>query len=383
MELKKCRVAVVGCGMISDIYMQNIKEQFAVLELVACSDLDAARMNAMAEKYGIKPMAYDAILADPDIDMVLNLTNPGAHYPLTKAALQAKKHVWSEKMIAVELEHGRELVQLAKENGVRLGVAPDTFLGSAVQTARYVLDSGLIGKPLSYVATLSRDYSVYSEVLPHLRKRGGSLLFDMGGYYLTALGSLFGPVREAAAFTVTNQPTRQYVRVDNDLKNFGQNYEIEVSNVVSASLRYDNGVLGCLHLNSDCIHTPDTAITVYGTEGIMYMDDPNEFGGTVRVKKVSVGGAQTFEFPATHGYSENSRGLGAAEMAWSIVRGRKNRASKEMAYHIFETMHRIMQSAETGSVCQVESTFEIPAGLPTDYIGDGVLTRKEESALSI
>ena len=144
-------------------------------------------------------------------------------------------------------------------------------------------------------------------------------------------------------------------------------------------MQYENGVLGTLHMNSDCILDETYSLVIYGTEGILYMGNPNEFGNPVYIQKTLSG---KVEFPLTHGYAENSRGVGAAEMAWSILKGRKNRASKEMAYHVFELMHGIMTSAETGKVVNLESTFETPAGLPSGYMGDGGWTRKEESALA-
>ena len=369
MAFQKMKTAVIGCGMISKAYLKSIQAQFAILDVVACSDLDVSRMNATAEEFGLKPMTFEEILADKEIELVLNLTNPVAHYPLTKAALEAGKHVYSEKMIAVELEQGKELVEIAKKNNVRLGVAPDTFLGAAIQTARYVVESGMIGKPLSYVISLSRNYGIFSEVLPHLRKRGGSLLFDMGGYYLTAMGSMFGPVREVAAFTATNDKQRVNYRVDRDGEFFGQEYEIEVPNVYTATLKYDSGVLGTLHMNSDSIYTETRFLTVYGTDGILYMDDPNKFGGEVTVKKVK---ADPFVFPLTHGFKEESRGIGAAEMAWAIRAGRPHRASMEMAYNIFETAHMIEKAAEEGKVMKLESTFETPAPLPNGYISGDI-----------
>ena len=380
MEKKTCKIAVVGCGVISKAYLNAIRDYFSVIEVVACTDLDAERMNKTAETYGIKAMSYDEILADPAIDVVLNLTNPGAHYPITKAALEAGKHVWSEKMIAVDLEQGRELVKLAEQKGVRLGVAPDTFLGSAIQTARYILDKGLIGKPLTFTASISRDYSVFGEILPHLRKKGGSILFDMGGYYLTALANLFGPVREVAAFTATNDPVRKGSRVDNDCKYFGEEYTIEVSNMVAASLKYDGGVLGTLHMNSDCLYTETTGITVFGTDGILYMPDPNKFGGEVKLQKLQ---AEPIVFPATHGFSANSRGVGAAEMAWSIIQNRPHRGDMHMALNVFETAHAIETSSAEGRVVKLESTFTRPAPLPAGYIDNGFWGPTAEAALAL
>ena len=177
--MKRIKTAVVGCGSISDIYMTNLTNgKFTVMELVACSDLMVERMNASAAKFGIKAMSLDEICADPEIKMVICLTTPAAHYPIIKQALLAGKHVFSEKMIAVDLWQGKELVQIANEKGLHLGVAPDTFLGASVQTAKYIVDKGLIGKPLSCRASISRDYGIYAEFLTHLAKKGAGIGLD-------------------------------------------------------------------------------------------------------------------------------------------------------------------------------------------------------------
>ncbi len=376
--MEKVRVAVVGCGSISDIYMSNIRSgKFQILDLVACSDLLPERMEASSVKYGCKAMTLDEICADPTIDMVINLTIPAGHYSVIKQCLEAGKHVFSEKMIAVELWQGKELVELADEKSLYLGVAPDTFLGASIQTAKYIVDSGLIGRPVSCRASISRNYGIYGEFLTHLCKRGGGIGFDMGGYYLTALASILGPVKAVSAFTAINEPNRVNTRIG--VANYGQPYVVEDANVITAAMQYENGVLGTLHMNSDCILDETYSLEIYGTEGIVYLGNPNEFGGPVYIQKTLSG---KVEFPLTHGYAENSRGVGAAEMAWSIVAGRKNRACKEMAFHVFELIHGIMNSAASGVVCKLESTFEIPAGLPAGYMGDGGWTRKEESALA-
>ncbi len=377
--MEKLRVAVIGCGSISDIYMTNIKSgKFQILELAACSDLMVDRMKQSAEKYGCEAMTIDEICADKSIDMVINLTIPAAHYPVIKQCLEAGKHVFSEKMIAVELWQGKELVELANKKGLYLGVAPDTFLGASVQTAKYIVESGLIGKPVSCRASISRNYGIYGEFLTHLCKRGGGIGFDMGGYYLTALASILGPVESVSAFTAINEPNRINSRVG--APNYGEAYVLEDANVITATMKYANGVLGTLHMNSDCILDETYGLEIYGTDGILYMGNPNEFGNPVYIQKT---GSGKVEFPLTHGFAENSRGVGAAEMAWSIVKGRKNRASKEMAFHVFELMHGIIGSAESGETYKMESTFETPTALPPAYMGDGGWTRKEESALTL
>ena len=377
--MDKIKVAVIGCGTISDIYMTNITTgRFQILELVACSDLNPAAAQAKAEKYGCKVMTTEEICADPDIDMVINLTIPAAHYPVIKQCLEAGKHVFSEKMIAVELWQGKELVELADKKGLYLGVAPDTFLGATVQTAKYIVEKGLIGKPISCTASLSRNYAAYGEVLTHLCKRGGGIGFDMGGYYLTALSAILGPVKSVAAFTAINEPDRMNTHVG--APNFGKPFSIEEANVITASMQYESGVLGTLHITSDCIPDETYSLIIYGTEGIVYLGDPNKFGTPVYLKKTM---SEKIEFPMTHGYTEDSRGVGAAEMAWSIMKGRKNRASKEMAFHVFELMHSIMTSAATGQVVTLESTFEIPKALPAGYIPDCPWGHPEEAALSV
>ena len=375
--MQRVKTAIIGCGSISNIYMESFTNgKFSIIELIACSDLDEARMRESAERFDIRAMTLDEVLADASIELVLNLTTPAAHYPITKRALLAGKHVFSEKMIAVELEEGRELVALANEKGLRLGVAPDTFLGASVQTAKYIVDKGLIGRPVSCRASVSRNYGIYGEFLPHLYKKGAGIGFDMGGYYLTALAAILGPIKQISALTEISGKSRKNTRVGAPM--FEQEYELEVPNVIAAAMQYESGVLGTLHMNSDSIIDERTNLEIYGTDGILIMGDPNLFGTPVYLQKTN---SQPVAFPLTHGFAENSRGLGAAEMAWSIRAGRNHRASKEMALHVFETMHGIMTSAESGKTYPLISTFETPAALPEGYIGDGAWTRKEESAL--
>ncbi|WP_225420410.1 Gfo/Idh/MocA family protein [Lapidilactobacillus bayanensis] len=193
MKIDKINIAIIGCGVISDIYITSLQSKFEITNVVACFDLNRSKMLAQAAKYNIKAMSYEQILNDPDINLIINLTNPAAHYSITKQALVHDKNVFSEKMLAVDLEEGQELCRLAREHHVRLGVAPDTFLGGGIQTARYILDQGLIGTPLSAVVSLNRDFGVYADIFPHMNQRGGTLPFDTGCYYLTALANLFGP----------------------------------------------------------------------------------------------------------------------------------------------------------------------------------------------
>lgn len=375
--MERVKTAVVGCGTISDIYMTNMTNgKFEILELAACSDTVPQRMEAAAAKYGCKAMTLEEICRDPQIELVLNLTPPGAHYPLNKQCLQAGKHVFCEKMIAAELWQGKELVELARKKGLRLGVAPDTFLGASVQTAKYIVDAGLIGIPLSCRASISRNYGIFGEILPHLYKQGGGIALDMGGYYLTALGVILGPAKSVCAFASTCTPERTNSRIGSPL--FGQQYTLEVPNVLTAAIQYQNGVLGTLHMNSETVPDEKYTLEIYGTEGILSMGNPNKFGDPVILQRHK---REPVAFPLSHGFDTNSRGLGAAEMAWAIRANRPHRAGMDMAYHVFEILHGIAVSAESSQFYRLESTFEIPAALPAGFIGDGKWSRKEESAL--
>ena len=376
MENGKIKAAIAGCGVISDIYLQNLTKRFDIIKVVACYDRNQWKMDDKQAKYGVKPMSLEEILNDPEITMLINLTSPAGHYPITSEALKHGKHVYTEKMMAVTLEEGRELCRLAEENHVRLGVAPDTFLGGSIQTARYILDKGLIGEPLSAVVSLNRDYNVFGGFLPHLHKEGGNLPFDCGCYYLTALASLLGPVDEVTAYARTFNPHRVSDRVDKPW--FESEIDVEGENIVTAIMKYRCGVLATVHFNSENIINEKPILTIFGTDGILYMGDPNQFGSPVYIEKPC---GEKIQFPFTHGYTENARGVGAAEMAWAIRGGRSHRAGKEMAFHVFEQIHGMILSARSGSKYSMTSTFERPAALPEGYQDNGFWGPCEESAL--
>ena len=376
MEIKKMKAAIVGCGVISDIYLESLKNRFKIIEVAACYDRNDWKMQEKAEKYGIKARSYEEILKDPSIEMIINLTSPAGHYPLTKLALEHGKHVYSEKMLAVELNEGKELLQLAREKKLRIGVAPDTILGGSIQTARYILDKGLIGEPLTAVISLNRNYTVFSDLLPHLLKRGGTFPFDVGCYYINALAYVLGPAKRITAFSRKYKPERIGKRVDKDW--FGEKMVLEDDNIMSSVVEYENGVLCSVHFNSESILDEEPRLEIYGTEGILAMGDPNQFGSPVYLKKAL---GEKIQFPFTHGYQNNSRGVGAAEMAWALQNGREHRTSMEMAYHVFEMIHGMYISAYENRIYEMESTFTKPDALPAGYIDNGFWGPTEESAL--
>lgn len=376
MTITPIQAAVIGCGSISDIYLTNLTQKFKAVKVVACNDHNQDKMAQKAEKYHIQPMSFDDILADSTIQMIINLTNPKSHYEVIKAALEHGKHVFSEKMIAVDLADGQALCDLATEHHVRLGVAPDTFLGGSIQTAGYILKNHLIGTPQSVVVSLERNFNIFGDIFPHLNQKGGTMPFDTGCYYLQALASLLGPATRVSAFGKRYRADRVSPRVDKPW--FGKTVQVEDDNIMTAIIEYANGVLGTVHFNSESIINERKHLEIYGSDGILTMGDPNEFGSPVYLEKPM---SEAPQFPFTHGFQKNSRGVGAAEMAWSIIKNRPQRASMEMAYHVFELIHGMYRSVQTGNTYALKSTFTQPELLPEGFIDNGFWGPTEESAL--
>jgi len=376
MEIRKIKTAIIGCGMISQAYMEFFSKRTQIIDLVACCDLDKVRAKEKATEFGIKVMTFEEIINDSEIELVINLTNPNIHYTITKQALEHKKHVYSEKMIAVELQEGKELCEIAIKNGVRLGVAPDTFLGGSIQTAKYIVDSGIIGEVTSTVASLNRDFSITADILPHLNKRGGGIPFDVGCYYITALAAILGPVTKVTGFAKINHQHRVNNRLGTP--NFKEQVVVDSENIMVGALQYESGVLGSFHITSESILDERPHLEIYGTKGILIMGDPNTFDSPVYVKKML---GETIQFPFTHGFTKESRGMGATEMAWAIRTNRPHRASMEMAYHVFEMVHGILISAKEDKTYHMQSTFTKPNSLMDGYLDVGDWGPIEERVL--
>jgi predicted dehydrogenase len=378
-KFKKVKTAVVGCGVISDIYLQNMTGAFEILEVVGCCDIIKERMEKRANQYHIRQMSIEEILADKSIELVLNITDPKNHHLVSSQVLNAGKHLYSEKPIDLSIEAARELVQLADKMGLLYGSAPDTFLGEAIQSARYYLDSGLIGDITSVYATLNRDAGLLVERFPFTAYAGGGIGLDVGVYYLTALLSILGPVKEVCGFVDTVRPERTHYFPNKE--DFGEKYRLEVENLVAGSMRFASGVVGAIHFTSNCIQNEKPQIAVYGSEGILYMPDPNCFGGKVNV--ILKGQEEPVTLPPTHAFSGNHRGIGPAELAWALRLGRKPRTSKEMAFHVLETLLGLYKSCETRRFYQMTSVFEIPAPIPRGFLGPDYGEAPAEAGLAV
>ena len=379
MQIKPVQTAIVGCGMISDAYLSTMTEKFKILEVVGCCDRNEAKAKAKAEKYGLQALTMDEILGDPSIDLVVNLTTPTAHYPVIKQLLEGGKHVYTEKVLTIELEQAAELVKIADEKELYLGSAPDTFLGAALQTARYVVDSGMLGEITSCYCAMTRDSNILNRAFPFTAKPGGGIGCDVGIYYITALLSILGSVQEVSGVVRTRKPQKP----DYALERFGELFQVEAENLMAGTLQFACGTVGNLLFDSNSIFIlPEKpSLALFGSMGVMYMADPNQFGGEVKV--ILKGNNEPFVMQQSHAFSSEFRGLGVAEMAWSMRMGRKNRANKEMAYHALEVLYGIVKSSETKSNQIMMSTFEQTPPLPRGYTGQGSFEFIEETSIAL
>ena len=327
-------------------------------------------------------MTNEEILNDPEIQIVVNTTYPTSHYEVNKAALLAGKNVHCEKMIAVTLEEGKELINIAKEKNLRIGMAPDTFMGGGHQTARKLIDAGMIGEPFMAQAMVVRGYHQDRWESPNLAfvsQPGGGIPFDMGGYFLHALINLLGPISRATGFAQCRHPERVLINPRNP--SFGETCKIDTINSLAGSIEFANGVLGNITFVSEGFgETP--RVEIYGKEGTLICPDPNQFGGPVYLKRKGLNdwSGESYGMPLTHGYSEGCcRGLGVADMAWGIVNNRPHRAHGDMGFHAFEVVHGIWQGSQTGNIHVMESTCRQPAPLASGYVEAGM----DEYALAL
>ncbi len=357
MAQQRVGIGVVGCGNISGAYL-SISKQFPILDVRAVADLDMARARAAAEKHGVpRACTVKELLADPQIEIVLNLTIPAAHAEIGLAALEAGKSVYNEKPLAVTREDGRRLLALAAEKRLLVGGAPDTFLGGGHQTCRKLIDDGWIGAPVAACAfMLCHGHESWHPDPEFYYKKGGGPMFDMGPYYLTAMINMLGPVRRVTGSARISFPERTITSE----KKYGQKVQVEVPTHVAGILDFASGAIGTILTSFDVWGANVPRIEVHGTEGSLSVPDPNGFGGSVLVKRFS---GEWKEVPLSHGYPDNTRSIGVADMAMALRDGRRHRANEALTYHVLDLMHAFHDASASGSHVQVESTCERPAPL--------------------
>ena len=330
------------------------------------SILTAAK--ARAREFEV-PKVHDveALLADPDIDIVLNLTTPNAHGSIALAALEAGKSVYNEKPLALSREEGQAMLKLADQKNLRVGCAPDTFLGGGIQTCRKLIDEGAIGQPVAATAfMMSRGHEHWHPNPSFYYKPGGGPMFDMGPYYLTALVNLLGPVTRVTGST---SMTRSERLITSEPQH-GTLIQVEVPTHVAGLLDFESGAIGTIITSFDIQGANLPRIEIYGTEGSLSVPDPNTFGGPVQL--LSTKNREWETKSLSHGYTENSRGIGLADMAYALVSGRAHRANGALAYHVLDIMHAFQDATEQSQHISIQSTVERPSPLPLN-LSDGQL----------
>jgi predicted dehydrogenase len=363
--MKPVGIGVIGCGNISAAYLTAAKK-FPILNLIALSDADPAAAQARAAEFSLPARPVDALLADPAVEIVLNLTVPKAHVDVGLKAIGAGKHVHSEKPLGVTVAEARRLIDAAAAKGLRLGCAPDTFLGGAHQTARRAVDEGLIGRPIGGTAFfMCPGHERWHPNPGFYYLAGGGPMLDMGPYYVTDLVNLLGPV--ASVSGVATRTRSERVVTSEPLA--GTRVPVEVATHVSGTLMFASGAAVSLTMSFDVSRHRHGPIELYGEAGSLIVPDPNHFGGKVELGTAS---ENWREIPTLGPYADgNYRIVGLADMAQAIRSGRAHRASGELAFHVLEVMEAFQTSSDTGKAVAISSHPQRPAPLsPSLAVGE-------------
>ncbi|MCY6381183.1 Gfo/Idh/MocA family protein [Hoeflea prorocentri] len=364
-------VGIMGCGNISAAYMK-LAPLFSGFEIRACADISQEAASARAEEFGLRAETVDGLLAADDIDIIVNLTIPAAHYEVSRSILEAGKHVYSEKPFVLSVAEGRDLSELAASKGLRIGSAPDTFLGGSHQLARHLIDAGTVGKITGGTCyVLSHGMEHWHPNPDFFFKPGGGPILDIAPYYITNLVQLIGPVKRVAALSSTPSPERTIT----SQPRHGEKITVETPTTFHAILEFRNGATVSLGASWDVWQHGHSPMELYGEDGSLFVPDPNFFSGELKVTSKA---EFTDERPAwNHPFNKinegsedngvaNYRASGLADMAHAIAVNRPHRCSLEMALHVVEVMTAILKSGENGTFQIMETDCERPKALPPD-----------------
>ncbi|HPD17057.1 MAG TPA: Gfo/Idh/MocA family oxidoreductase [Planctomycetota bacterium] len=356
--MKKVKVGIIGCGNISGNYLHWAR-QLGVFDVAALADQVPERAQAKAAEHGLRACSVADLLADPEIEIVVNLTVPRAHAAVNLAALKAGKHAYCEKPFAVTREEGRKVLAAAKKAGRLVGGAPDTFLGGGIQTCRKLIDDGAIGEPVGATAFMAcRGHESWHPDPEFYYDLGGGPMLDMGPYYLTALVNLLGPVKRVSGSARISFPERL---ITSEPKN-GTRIQVKTPTHIAGTLDFASGAIGTVVMSFDVVAHRLPIIEIYGAEGTLLVPDPNGFGGPVRIRRR--GDADWTEVRLTHS-DQVGRSMGVADMAQAIALGRKPRASGELCYHVLDVMLAFEDASKSGQHVAIQSPCERPPALPT------------------
>lgn len=364
-------VGIIGCGNISTTYF-SLAPLFKGLKVLACTDLNMNAAELRAEEYGVTAQPMEELLANPDLDIIVNLTIPDAHFAVSKRILEAGKHVYSEKPLVLSLEEGEELRRIAREKGLSVGCAPDTFLGGSHQLARQFIDQGGIGRITSGTChVMSPGMEMWHPNPDFFFLPGGGPILDLGPYYIANLINLIGPVKRVAALTSMASETRTITSQPRS----GETIPVKTPTNIHALLEFQNGATITLSASWDVWSHRHANMELYGTEGSLYVPDPNFFGGIVEAsgRNKEIAPLDDWDHPFginnqehANGPRANYRTAGLADMALAILGGRDARCSLDRALHGVDVMTAILKSGETGEFVTLSTTCTQPAALGVD-----------------
>lgn len=360
---RRVGIGIIGCGNISSQYLKAMQD-FPVLDVIAIADMRPEVAEKKAAEFGLTAVTVEALLADPKVEIIVNLTIPRAHVEVGLRAIAAGKHVYGEKPLGITYAEGKQLADAAEAAGLRIGSAPDTFLGGAHQEARALLDSGAVGQIVGGTAFMGApgherwhpDPAFYYDV-------GGGPVLDMGPYYITDLVNLLGPVDSVMSMSATPQTER--VILSEPKK--GQTMPVKVFTHVAGLLKFKSGAIIQMTMSFDVPAHAHLPFELYGSKLSVLVPDPNMFGGEVKTR--AAGEKDWTIINSTLPYADaNYRSLGVADMAHAILEGRPHRASGDLALHVLQVMEALEVASKTGQPVVIKTPVERPAPLSESEI---------------
>jgi predicted dehydrogenase len=364
----RVKVGIIGCGNISKAYILTA-QSFPILDIFAVADIDVERAQAKAKEYNIaRGCSVNDLLADKDIQLVINLTIPKAHAEVAIAALNAGKHVFNEKPLGATVEEGRKILEAAQAKKLRVGCAPGTFLGGGLQTCRKLIDDGAIGRPLAATAFMTTPGHERWHPSPEFYyEPGGGPMLDMGPYYITALTQLLGPVKRVSGAASIVKPERTILSEPKK----GQKIKVETPDHITGVMEFAGGAVATIMTSFAVWHAHLPRIEIYGTDGTLSCPDPNSLRGPVAIRMANDGDWR--DVPLTHGHFDGNKwGIGVVDMACAIRSGRPHRATGENAYHVLEVMHSFFSASREGRYVEIRSPYTRPAALPRGLANDAL-----------
>jgi predicted dehydrogenase len=355
--MNKVKAGLIGCGAISKAYFEGC-QTFENVAITACADLNPAAAQKSADTYKVRACTVAELLADPEIELVINLTIPAAHVPVNLSIIEAGKHIFSEKPVGISREEAAPVLALAAKKGLLIASAPDTFLGGPLQTCRKVIDDGLIGEPVAATAfMMSPGMETWHPNPGFFYARGGGPMFDMGPYYLTALVHLLGRMNRVTGSTRISFPRRHIT----SQPLAGTVIDVQVPTHQTGVIEFESGPIATVVMSFDIMAHKLHPLAVYGSKGTLIVPDPNNVTGEPLVRLV--GEKEWNPVPASHPVNSH-RGIGVADLAAAIRAARAPRASGELALHVVDAMQAFEESSNSGRHITLSTPCARPAPLP-------------------